>query len=58
MFPKNRFNTSNNVQLSKVNNKHSALRCVLVRYHMAYVNQFLALPNAMYSQVYICTEYL
>jgi hypothetical protein len=37
---------------------HSALRCILVRSHMAHINQFLAVPNAMNSQVYICIEYL
>jgi len=49
MLPENRFNIRNKVQYSKVNNKYSALLCIPVRSHMPYVNQFLALPNAVYS---------
>ena len=36
-------------QTNKFNVKMSAIRCIPVFSHMAYVNQFLALPNAMYS---------
>jgi hypothetical protein len=57
MLPWNRFNTKNNVQHSKVNNKHDALRCIPVRSHMAYVNQFLPLPNSMHSHSVYCTEF-
>lgn len=36
-------------QDSKNNTKISALWSIFVRYAKAYVNQFLALPNAVYS---------
>jgi hypothetical protein len=45
MFRENRLNVKNNVQQSKVNNKHSALRFIYERSSVAYVNQFEALPN-------------
>jgi hypothetical protein len=48
-FRGNRFNIRKNVQHSKVNNKQSVLRCLPVLSSMAYVNQFLTLPNATYS---------
>jgi len=48
-FRENRFNIRKNVQHSKVNNKQSFLRCLPLLSSMAYVNQFLALPNATYS---------
>ena len=34
---------------NKFNVKISAIRCIPVFSHMAYANQFLALPNAMFS---------
>jgi len=36
-------------QTNKFNVKMSAIRCIPVFSHMAYANQFLALPNAMFS---------
>lgn len=39
---------------SKNNTKTSAFQSILVRFAKGYVNQFLALPNAMYShKVYL-----
>ena len=38
-----------NTQASNINIKHFVFLFIPVRFHKAYVNQFLALPNAMYS---------
>jgi len=55
MFPSNRSEIINNLktQVRKISIK-TAFRRIHVRSARAYVNQFLALPNAMYSH----SEYL
>jgi Icc-related predicted phosphoesterase len=50
-----RYNAKNNVQHSKVNNKHSVLFCIFEHSNVTYVNIFKALPNATYSHsVHLC----
>jgi hypothetical protein len=46
-------------QTSKININISAFRRIPVRSAKAYINQSLALPNAMHShRVYLCLTYL